>query len=52
MQLQDRISMYRQGIDAISRKAAAVLDQFLAEELIEHSSIPVTHPDCIRPTGL
>lgn len=42
--------MYRQGIDAISRKAAAVLDQFLAEELIEHSSIP-GHSPGLHPTN-
>jgi steroid delta-isomerase-like uncharacterized protein len=44
MQLQDRRSIYRQVIDAISRNDTAVLDQFLAEELIDHNPIPGQSP--------
>jgi steroid delta-isomerase-like uncharacterized protein len=44
MQPQDRESIYRQVIDAISRNDAMALDQFLAEYLIDHNPIPGQSP--------
>ena len=36
--------MYRQVIDAISRNDASALNQFLAEQLIDHNPIPGQSP--------
>lgn len=44
MHLQDRESIYRQVIDAVSRNDAMALDRFLAEELIDHNPIPGQSP--------
>ena len=44
MQVQDRESIYRQVIDAISHNRADVLDQFLSEHLIDHNPIPGQSP--------
>ena len=41
---QDRESIYRQVIDAISRDEAAALDSFLVEDLIDHNPIPDQSP--------
>ena len=39
MQPKARESVYRQVIDAINRNDTRILDQFLAEELIDHNPI-------------
>jgi steroid delta-isomerase-like uncharacterized protein len=44
MQFWDRASIYRQVIEAISRNDGTVLDQFLAQELIDHNPIPGQSP--------
>ena len=44
MQPQDRESIYRQVIDAISLNDAPALDQFLAEHVIDHNPIPGQSP--------
>ena len=40
MELQDREAVYRQVIDAINHNDAHALNQFLAEDLIDHNPIP------------
>ena len=42
--MQDRESIYRQVIDAISHSDTTVLDRFLAEQLIDHNPIPNQSP--------
>lgn len=44
MQSQNRESIYRQVIEAISRNDASALDQLLAEQLIDHHPIPGQSP--------
>jgi len=44
MQVVDRKSIYEQVIDAISRNDTLILDQFLAEQLIDHNPIPGQSP--------
>ena len=44
MQRNDYESIYRKVIDAISRNDETILDQFLDEQLIDHSPIPGQSP--------
>jgi steroid delta-isomerase-like uncharacterized protein len=44
MQSPDHESIYRRVIEAISRNDAIALDQFLAEDLIDHNPIPGQSP--------
>ena len=49
MQSQNRESIYRQVIEAISRNDARALDQLLSEQLIDHH--PIQPYSCVRSTS-